>query len=356
MPPTARRIALPLALLLLAAPTAPAQDRGRATSEIIDDAGMFSKEAIRRARAELEAADRGRDVVVTIETVDSLRGKDVEEVAIRRAEQVNHKGIFVLIAKQERKLEALASPRSLRDELGRPRLAAITRAFSDEFRKGQVDDGLLKGAQAASSALNEVRRLAATIGPASSASASNSSLINRQQPRLTLAGARKALEGAEAAAAKEGWKVSVAVVDDGGHLLTLDRMDGSPPAAPASATARAATAATQLRNTLQINREPGGMPILIDGQVIGALGVSGSPASTTLGDDKIAQAGLAALLAGLNTPTPAPSAEEAKPKPAEETTPFEQSKPKPKEGDKIDITIPRPDEVGKLKPAGDEPR
>jgi len=356
--PATPRIAFPLALLLLAAPVAPAQDRGRATSDIIDDAGMFSRDAVRRAKADLESSDRGRDVVVTVETVESLRGQDVEEVAIRRAEQVGHKGIFVLIAKQERKLEVLASPRSLRDELGRPRLTAITKAFADEFRKGDVDNGLIKGAQAASSALNEIRHLPATIGSGSS-SGSSSSLVNRQQSRLTLAGARKALAGAEAAAAREGWKVSIAVVDDGGHLLALDRMDGAAPAGPASAMEKAHSAALH-RTPTRSNPEAagnssqtfGGIPIAVDGQVIGALGVTGAPGGRGQQDDKIAQAGVEALLAGLNAPAPTPApttpaVEEPKPRPAEE------SKPKPREGERIDITIPRPDEVGRLKPGND---
>ncbi len=127
------------------------------TSDVIDDGGMFSNEAIRKAKEVLARIDRTYKVAVTVETVESLKGQELEEVAIRRAEQLNHKGIFILIARQDRKAEALASPKALRDELTRTRLHAIRDAFTAEFRKGDVDAGLVKGVQAASTALAAIR-------------------------------------------------------------------------------------------------------------------------------------------------------------------------------------------------------
>ena len=66
----------------------------------------------------------------------------------------------------------------------------------------------------------------------------------RKQVRLTLEGARRIIAGAEAKADEMRLKVNVAVVDDGGHLLGFDRMDGARPASGYTATTKAVTAAT----------------------------------------------------------------------------------------------------------------
>ncbi len=389
MPPLARppfRLSLPMALtLVLAGSLAPGQDRGRTTSEINDGAGMFSDAGLRRARSDLAEVERKYRVPVVIETIESLRGQTIDEVAVRRAEQLDFKGIFVLIAKQDHKLEAIAA-RPIRDELGRDRLHAIRDAISREFRNQNLDAGLLKGVQAASAALAEVRSLPVPRGrepeptPAggtTSGSSSSSSLVHHGQVRLNLAGARKAMAGAEAKAAQEGWKMNLAVVDDGGHLLAFARMDGARPASVATATTKAVSAATYRMPTGPLpgtpaGKEPdlllnlsiqnaaadsggkvtsllGGLPIVVDGQVIGALGVGGGTGEQ---DAEVAKAGVTAFLAGLQAP--APAAEEAKPKPIDQPrTPAssDDARPgKPKVDDRIEITIPRPDEVGKLKP------
>jgi glc operon protein GlcG len=115
---------------------------------------------------------------------------------------------------------------------------------------------------------------------------------------------------AEAEAVRNGWAVSIAVVDRGGHLLALDRLDGAAAATAHVASAKANTAALvgaeskafedqinggrlaflsvpTLRGILE-----GGVPILKDGECIGAVGVSGvRPAQ----DAQIARAGVAAL-------------------------------------------------------------
>ena len=89
-----------------------------------------------RPKAELARIERAHGVTVTVETVDSLRGQAIDEVATRRAEQLGHKGIFVLIAKKEHKAEVLASPRALREELGMARLNAIRDAFTERVPQG----------------------------------------------------------------------------------------------------------------------------------------------------------------------------------------------------------------------------
>ena len=62
--------------------------------------------------------------------------------------------------------------------------------------------------------------------------------------RLTLAGARRIIAGAEAKAVAMGLKVNIAVVDDGGHMFAFERMDGARPASIYTATTKAVTAAT----------------------------------------------------------------------------------------------------------------
>ena len=98
-------------------------------------------------------------------------------------------------------------------------------------------------------------------------------------------------------AAAMGLKCNVAVVDDGGHLLAFARMDGARPASASTALAKAVSAATfrQESGPLPPKGEPdvllslalqnasggkvtplkGGVPIVIDGQVVGAVGVGG---------------------------------------------------------------------------------
>jgi glc operon protein GlcG len=116
-------------------------------------------------------------------------------------------------------------------------------------------------------------------------------------------------EAAEAEAARNGWAVTIAIADHGGHLLALHRLDGAAPATAHVAPAKATAAAVFRDHTKtfedRVNNGrfaflsiplgglvEGGVPILRDGQCIGAVGVSGSlPAQ----DVQIADAGIAAL-------------------------------------------------------------
>jgi uncharacterized protein GlcG (DUF336 family) len=346
------RMTRPLVLGLLAVAVASGVARAQATSGVFDGAGMFSDDALRRARADLSRIDRAHGVALSVETVTSLKGEAIDEVAVRQAARLGHKGIFVFIAEKDHKAEALASPRTLFEELGKTRLNEIRDAFTNEFRRGKNDDGLLKGIQAAEKVLAAVRPTPIRPVPAGGgflpsttpegSSSGISPLVLRQQVRLTLAGARKTIEGAEAKATREGWKMNIAVVDDGGHLLAFERMDGARPASVATATTKAITAATfrqatgplpgpvagptpdillnvsvQNASGGKITTLLGGVPIVVDGQVIGAIGVGGGSGEQ---DAETAKAGLAAFLEGLQA-----KPEESKPKPKE---PEGESKPK----------------------------
>lgn len=129
-------------------------------------------------------------------------------------------------------------------------------------------------------------------------------------PFLTAAGARAVLDAALAEAGRIGVPECVAVVDAGGHLLAFGRSDGARTGSISIALTKAVSAATRKRPTgeegggdvlagvrLALAAETltgigGGFPILVDGQVVGAIGVS----SGTIDEDiVVARAGLAAL-------------------------------------------------------------
>lgn len=127
---------------------------------------------------------------------------------------------------------------------------------------------------------------------------------------LELADIKKIATAAEAEALKHAWPVTIAIVDDGGHLLWLQRLDGAAPVSAHIAPAKAHTAAMGRRESKiyedMINAGrysfmsapaieallEGGVPIIKDGQVIGAVGVSGVKSNE---DAQIAKAGIAAL-------------------------------------------------------------
>ncbi len=143
-------------------------------------------------------------------------------------------------------------------------------------------------------------------------------LITRNHAQLQLAGAQRILDGAMARAKEMKLKVNVSVVDEGGHLLAFARMDGARPAsvytsltkATAAATCRQATGpassgaaqpdvllSLSLQNAAaasggKMTSLKGGVPILVDGQVVGAVGVGGGTGEQ---DAEVARAGIAAL-------------------------------------------------------------
>jgi glc operon protein GlcG len=126
---------------------------------------------------------------------------------------------------------------------------------------------------------------------------------------LTFDDVERMARAAQAEATRNGWAVTIAVVDDGGHLLLLHRLDGAAPVSSMIAPAKARAAALGKRETKlyedMINQGrtaflsapldgmlEGGVPIIVDGHVIGAVGVSGVKSSE---DVLIARAGIAAL-------------------------------------------------------------
>ncbi len=127
---------------------------------------------------------------------------------------------------------------------------------------------------------------------------------------LTLDAARQAVAACEAEALRNQWKVVIAVVDEGGHAILLERLDGAQWASVETALGKARTAVAFKRPTRVLEEMvnngrtaflsapgpmvllQGGVPIEIDGAVIGAIGVSGVKAAD---DEAVALAGVHAL-------------------------------------------------------------
>ena len=130
----------------------------------------------------------------------------------------------------------------------------------------------------------------------------------KTRPMLTLEDCRKITVAAEAEARRNNWNVVIAILDDGGHLLHLARMDGASPANARIAVEKGRTAAETRRSTMswqeRIAKRPellnmpevtpvqGGLPIMADGVCVGAVGISGVQSHE---DEQIAAAGIAAL-------------------------------------------------------------
>ena len=138
--------------------------------------------------------------------------------------------------------------------------------------------------------------------------------VTRNHPKLTMEGARAVLAAAQRRADEIRCPMDIAVVDEGGHLLLFERMDGAKPSsiaiamvkAQAAAIRRAATGPAMDGDKLNLpvtiglaiavpaEQTPirGGVPLIVDGQVVGAIGVS---AGTEDQDFDVALAGAAAL-------------------------------------------------------------
>jgi uncharacterized protein GlcG (DUF336 family) len=126
---------------------------------------------------------------------------------------------------------------------------------------------------------------------------------------ITLEAAKKMMAAAEAEALKQGWRMAIAIVDEAGNLILFEKLDDTQPGSIAVATNKARTAANFKRSTKTLEDMvasgrtaflavegllplQGGVPVTVDGRVIGAVGVSGGTAAQ---DEQVALAGTAAL-------------------------------------------------------------
>ena len=130
----------------------------------------------------------------------------------------------------------------------------------------------------------------------------------RSRPALESADVQKMMAACKADAQKNNWKVTIAIVDDSGAALLVERMDGAGPISAKVAMDKALTSALTRRPTKfwedRVKEKPafatfpagamfqGGLPLMHQGECVGAIGVSGVQSHE---DEQVAQAGVAAL-------------------------------------------------------------
>ena len=128
------------------------------------------------------------------------------------------------------------------------------------------------------------------------------------KPCLTLEDCKNITAACEAEAKRNDWSVAIAVLDDGGHVLLVTRMDGAAPVTALIAIEKGRSAAVTRRSTkasedriaagrvalLKMPALPvqGGVPIMVQGECAGAFGVSGMQSHE---DEQVCNAGIAAL-------------------------------------------------------------
>jgi uncharacterized protein GlcG (DUF336 family) len=149
--------------------------------------------------------------------------------------------------------------------------------------------------------------LSVALAAAVAASADAQPVVDRKV--LTLDGAKRILAAAEAEARRNNWTVAIAVVDEAGHLIAFQKLDDTQVGSIDIAIGKARTAARMKRPTKALEDAvaggrtvmlavdglvplEGGVPVVIDGRVIGAVGVSGV---TSQQDAQVAAAGAAAV-------------------------------------------------------------
>jgi glc operon protein GlcG len=135
--------------------------------------------------------------------------------------------------------------------------------------------------------------------------------VGHYGPPITLDQAKKARATAEAKAKQSNWNVVISIVDSGGHAVMLQRLDGTQLASIRIAEGKARTAVEFRRPTKaledviagggaglryftvrEVNLMEGGVPIAVDGKIVGGIGVSGVDSKD---DAEIAQAGADAV-------------------------------------------------------------
>ena len=157
--------------------------------------------------------------------------------------------------------------------------------------------------------LNPTRAIVASLLGLSALACGSANAQLIEKKTLSLEAAEKVITAAKAEAKENHWKMVIAVVDDGGNLIALERMDGAQLGSLEVASGKAKTALNFLRPTKAweevaktrpsiVSLTPtatlieGGIPVVYQGQVIGAVGVSGA---SSVQDAQVAEAGVRAL-------------------------------------------------------------
>lgn len=111
---------------------------------IRDQAGMFSDAAVRAARSELDRVERETRLPVTVETVESLDGRPIGQVLRNHARQTGAVGLYVLLARDDHKIEVVASDRYT-GAFGSSRTTAVRDAFLGPLKQRDFDAALAQG-------------------------------------------------------------------------------------------------------------------------------------------------------------------------------------------------------------------
>ncbi len=139
----------------------------------------------------------------------------------------------------------------------------------------------------------------------------------RYKPVLTLDDAKKMLAAGEAEAIKNNWNIVIAILDDSAILVALHRMDGARPGNPEIAIQKARTSALTQRSskiwedwvnggkisssTMPLLTVRGGLPIIVDGECLGSIGVSGVASHQ---DEQVGMAAIKAVFPNATTVRP----------------------------------------------------
>ena len=286
-----------------------------------DGAGLFSADAIRKAKERLAQIDKTYQVSIIVESIESLQGEALDKAVVRLARRAGAEGMFILDRQSEKRRSRRGSARVLVWRMSRsPRRVAGAKSarctLIAQFRQREFDAGLEKGIDVIEKLMADVKAKGKLV-----AEPQTPGLVMRNQVRLTLDGARRVIAGAESKAKELNIKVNIAVVDDGGHMIAFERMDGARPASGYTATTKAVTAATFRQATGPLptgydharpavesqppeRRAPasggklttlyGGGPLLVDGQLIAGVGLGGGTGEQ---DAAVARAGIASFVA-----------------------------------------------------------
>lgn len=348
---------------------------GKPVSDIRDEAKLWSEAAVKSASEDLIGIERAYGVSTVIRTVKEIHGEPFREAAVRLAREAGGDGIFIVLTARDERVMTRMSPearkkmmntnpsvisqsiapwssaRGITQSVAEPAIVEA-RLFDAENRRllgnerenelSESDRGLLACVRLIEETLSnakeqeesraerriaQAKEVAVIAQREEPASRVPTTLIRRDQIHLTLDGARKIIAAAEAKAAEMKLRVNIAVVDDGGHMIAFERMEGARPASIYTATTKAVTAATMRQPTgpLPVGAsEPnvllnlslqnaaaasggklttlfGGVPVVVDEQVIGGVGVGGGTGEQ---DAIVARAGIEALTKEVGSTTP----------------------------------------------------
>lgn len=333
----------------------------KAVSDIRDDARLWSDAAVKSAREDLIGIERAYGVSTLIQTAKEIHGEPLRETVVRLAREAGGDGIFIFLTARDARVMTRMSPGTRKKMMNTdPSVISQTIARwssppgtyppappgNPQNEPTEAEQRLFTCVRLIEETLSSAREQEETLAARKTAETQktsdeparrpnqentsnlSSNLIVRNQIHLTLDGARKIIAAGEAKAVEMKLKVNIAVVDDGGHMIAFERMEGARPASIYTATTKAVTAATMRQATgpfpvgatepnvlLNLSLQNaaaasggkvttlfGGVPVVVDAQVIGGVGVGGGTGEQ---DAIIARAGIEALTKALGSTAPA---------------------------------------------------